>query len=210
MLQQANRPQKFQPLDTQGSVMYIGDKRAAVYLQNGCLFSESHEDLFHAYRNDPDRKMYKNILIWLDHNGYTMNIEMRHQIVAAINLKKQEARMEAERQRMLEQQRLDLEKMELELARDRRLRSAKDRAPIPQHVSPEPREELKLTPMEEAVLGDMFQDEDEDTGLPPLAATYDSDDYEDEPDPLASLDDDDPPPPPAQVKPAKPAAPKKK
>jgi len=199
--QQANQPQKYRPHDTQGSVTYIGDKRASVHLQNGCLFAESGEDLFHAYRIDPDRKMYKNILIWLDHNGYTMNLEMRHQIVSAINLQKQAARMEEERQRMLEQQRLELEQMEEDLQRDRRMRQAKDRAPIPQHPAPETREDIKLTPLEEAVLGNLFE-EDDDTGLPALAASYDPDDDEDPP-PL------DEPVRPVQVKAPKPTAKKR-
>ena len=179
----ASRPTTPQPKkwDHKGVyVMYSGEGRAAVFLQHGCLFNEQKQDIFYQFATDPDRKvLYRNnILIWLDQNGYSVNAELRSTLVRTLKEQQLQARMDEERRIAREREAQELAEMEAALAAHRR--SQQQRGPVqPAAQTKTPTEDLQLTDMEAEVLGSMFSDdEDDETGLPPLSSELDEEDIE--------------------------------
>lgn len=178
---------------------FAAEARATVHLEDGHLFSETGEDLFHKFAHDPDRKTQfrNNILVWLDYNNYCVDPSLRGQLMRAIRERQLQAQMEAERAAAIEREKQTLAQMEEELERSRKARAP--RGPVAPTLDPRRQQELQLTELEEQALSGLFEidggdnlEEDEEEGMPDLAG------FEEDEEDLAPPADD--PTPPARIR----------
>lgn len=147
-------------------ITYAGEKRALVHIQDGYLFNEAGEDLTYLYQNDPDKARFKNILYWMNFQGYAMNSELRQQVVKMRRRQELEARMAEEMARLERVQQEELQSLERELEEARRRERMRGLGPIPPDPQDRVIEELELSDTEEKVLGDLTPKYD--TQMPPL------------------------------------------
>ena len=158
-------------------VMYAAEGRATVIMEDGCLFSESGEDLFYKFATDEDRDtVYRgNILVWMDHNNFCVDHALRQNLVRSMKEQQLQDRIARERAESLAREQEELSRLGAELEKARKLKAPRGPiAPAPQLRQSQA--DLELTPMELEVLGVAG------LGLPPIE------------DPMSSLyeeDDDD-------------------
>lgn len=150
-------------------IMYAGENRAAVYVQDGHLFGENGDDLVYMYNTDPDKSRHRNVLYWMNYNGYAMNAELRSEVVKMKRKAELEQKIAEEMERLDQAHRRELEELERELQEARRRDRQRNLGPIPPDPEDRVIPELELSETEEKVLASL----EDDYVMPPLAEDED-------------------------------------
>lgn len=163
-------PKSFNPRGNY--VMYAGEYRASVFVQDGHMFGENGDDLVYTYNTDPDKARHRNVLYWMNYNGYAINAELRSEVLKMRRKAELEQRIAEEMERLDQAHKRELEELEKELQEARRRDRQRNLGPIPPDPSDRVIPELELSETEEQILSSLEQD----YAMPPLS---DDEDFQD-------------------------------